>query len=49
MAMAFLVAKAGPAGSNGLPSPSSGCLRNLSKNDISPDGEGMTLPELGKP
>ncbi|MFZ3572273.1 MarR family transcriptional regulator [Streptomyces sp. BH097] len=30
----------------GYTQPQFWLLRNLSKNDISPDGEGMTLPEL---
>ncbi|MFI7322773.1 MarR family transcriptional regulator [Streptomyces venezuelae] len=30
----------------GYPQPQFWLLRNLSVNDISPDGEGMTLPEL---
>lgn len=30
----------------GFTQPQFWLLRNLSKNDISPDGEGMTLPEL---
>ncbi|MCF3118980.1 MarR family transcriptional regulator [Streptomyces arenae] len=30
----------------GCTQPQFWLLRNLSKNDISPDGEGMTLPEL---
>lgn len=32
----------------GFTQPQFWLLRNLSKNDISPDGEGMTLPELGQ-